>query len=165
MNCLQSMKTQKYMQPDFRNCTDIKIRQHFVCTIVIGFNTSSIPTRRVPPASKISPAPRAHASPCFTWTGRLVAKLAKSCHVPTIRKVINCSNLFSLLLQFGHSLCVDDTLQDALSAMQPSPTQKSVERFCITSYKMAVHVVLSYPPPPPPPPPPHHAGIGINVPF
>jgi len=40
-----------------------------------------------------------------------------------------------------------DTLQDALK-VQPSLLQqrKAVEQLCITSYKMMVHVILSYPP-------------------
>jgi len=42
---------------------------------------------------------------------------------------------------------MEGTLQDALKA-QPSllPWRKAVERLCITSYKMMVHVILSYPP-------------------
>jgi len=42
---------------------------------------------------------------------------------------------------------MEDTLQDALKT-QPSllPWRKAAERLCITSYKMMVHVILSYPP-------------------
>ena len=49
--------------------------------------------------------------------------------------------------QLVRSLFVEDTLQDALKA-QPSllPRRKTVERLCITSYKMMVHMILSYPP-------------------
>ena len=52
--------------------------------------------------------------------------------------------------QFVRSLFVEGTLQDALKA-QPSllPQRKAVERLCIMSYEMMVHVILSYPPPPP----------------
>jgi len=48
--------------------------------------------------------------------------------------------------QFIRSLFVEDTLQDALKA-QPSllPRRKAIERLCITSYRMRVHVILSYP--------------------
>ena len=51
--------------------------------------------------------------------------------------------------QFGHSLCMEVTLQDALKAQcSLLPRRKAVERLCITSYKMTVHVILSYPPAP-----------------
>jgi len=42
---------------------------------------------------------------------------------------------------------MEDTLQDALKA-QPSllMRSKAVERLCIVSYEMMVHVILSYPP-------------------
>jgi len=49
--------------------------------------------------------------------------------------------------QFVRSLFVESTLQDALK-VQPSlrPGRKAVEQLCITSYKMMVHMILSYPP-------------------
>ena len=42
---------------------------------------------------------------------------------------------------------VEDTLHDALKAQSSLLSwRKPVERPCITSYKMAVEVILSYPP-------------------
>jgi len=41
---------------------------------------------------------------------------------------------------------MEDTLQDALKAQNSLlPRRKAVERFCITSYKMMMHVILFYP--------------------
>ena len=49
--------------------------------------------------------------------------------------------------QFSHSLCMEVTLQDALKAQcSLLSRRKAVERLCITSYEMTVHVILSYPP-------------------
>ena len=53
--------------------------------------------------------------------------------------------------QFGHSLCIEVALQDALKTQcSLLPRRKAVERLCITSYKMTVHVIMSYPGPGPP---------------
>jgi len=42
---------------------------------------------------------------------------------------------------------MEDTLQDALKVkFSHLPRRKAVEQLCITSYKMMVHVILSYPP-------------------
>jgi len=42
---------------------------------------------------------------------------------------------------------MEDTLQNALK-VQPNllPRRKAVEQVCITSQKIVVHVILSYPP-------------------
>jgi len=46
---------------------------------------------------------------------------------------------------------VEDTLQDAQPSLLPCPRRKAVERLCIMSYKMMVHVILSYATPAPGP--------------
>ena len=67
--------------------------------------------------------------------------------------------------QFSHSLCMEVTLQDALKAQcSLLSRRKAVERLCITSYEMTVHVILSYPPPPGPYPRVRvRAGLGTRL--
>ena len=78
-----------------------------------------------------------------------LAKLAKSCHVATYmyHKVGYCTNLIILTIvtvwsqSLRGSYPMEDTsLQEG--AMQPLKFEK---RLRITSYKMTVHVILSYP--------------------
>ena len=60
------------------------------------------------------------------------------------RHVVVCSGLYPVQSQSLHGV----TLQDALKAQcSLLSRRKAVERLCITSYEMTVHVILSYPPP------------------
>ena len=59
------------------------------------------------------------------------------------RHVVVCSGLYPVRSQSLHGGYSSGCFE---SAMQPLPRRKAVERLCITSYKMTVHVILSYPP-------------------
>ena len=59
------------------------------------------------------------------------------------RHVVVCSGLYPVRSQSLHGV----TLQDALKAQcSLLPRRIAVERLCIMSYKMTVHVILSYSP-------------------
>ena len=74
---------------------------------------------------------------------RLVAKLAKSCHVATYHKVGYCTNLI-ILTVWSQSLR-GSWIPWRIYLFRKAQCSLRPLRLRITSYKMTVHVILSYP--------------------